>query len=275
MNNNLTYVFPIASFADLTIYQYGMEKCTPLLACGPAIYHHYLLHYILSGKGIFRPQSGPEYKLSAGQAFLIHPNSVSFYCADHQDPWHYIWVEFDGLKAPAFISQAGLSIKDPIYTPSSTSVGELKRHLTYLVESHDASPLELIGTLYFIMDALIKTSQTKNSHCEDNLQEFYVHEAINYIERNYDKNIGVTDIAACCNLNRSYFGKIFKDTILVTPREFLLKYRMNRACDLLKENLPIMDIAYQVGYENPLHFSRAFHNVLGISPREWRKRNTK
>jgi AraC-like DNA-binding protein len=274
MYNNLTYVFPNTNFTDLTIYQYGEEKCAPLLACGPAIRHHYLLHYILSGKGIFSSANGDEHTVSAGQAFLIHPNSISFYCADHHDPWHYIWIEFDGLKAPAFIAQAGLSIKNPIYTSSQGSAEELKRRLVFLVERSDATPLELIGTLYFILDELIKTSVTKNLRREGNLQEFYVHEAINYIERNYDKNIGVEGIAAWCNLNRSYFGKIFKNTMLVSPRDFLHKYRMNRACDLLKGGLSISDTAHRVGYENPLHFSRAFRNIFGTSPREWRNRNS-
>lgn len=274
MENNLTYVFSNKNFTDLTLYQYGIEQCAPMLACGPAIRNHYLLHYILSGKGTFSPADGSKYKLAAGQAFLIHPNSISFYYADDQEPWHYIWLEFDGLKAPSFLLEAGLTIKSPIYTPLSTSCKELETQLTFLIDHHDGSPLELIGTLYFILDTLIKTSMSKNPQKEGNLQEFYVREAINYIERNYDKNIGVDDIANWCNLNRSYFGKIFRDTVLVTPRDFLIKYRMHQACDLLKnKNRSIADIAESVGYENAFNFSRAFKKVMGMSPREWKKRN--
>ena len=56
-----------------------------------------------------------------------------------------------------------------------------------------------------------------------------------------------------------------------SPQEFLISYRMTKAAELLKlTTLSVGDIGCAVGYENPLHFSRAFKNVYGVSPREWR-----
>ena len=79
------------------------------------------------------------------------------------------------------------------------------------------------------------------------------------------------DIADFCGLNRSYFGKIFRENLGKTPQEFLISYRMSKATELLRlTTLSIGDIANAVGYTNPLHFSRAFKNVYGFSPREWR-----
>ncbi len=79
------------------------------------------------------------------------------------------------------------------------------------------------------------------------------------------------DIAAFCNLNRSYFGKIFRDTVGKSPQEFLISYRISKAGELLKmTSLSIADIGNAVGYPNQLHFSRAFKNVYGVSPRAWR-----
>ena len=53
-----------------------------------------------------------------------------------------------------------------------------------------------------------------------------------------------------------------------------MNYRMVKAAELLKlTDLSIGDIANAVGYPNQLHFSRAFKNVYGISPREWRNKN--
>ena len=87
-------------------------------------------------------------------------------------------------------------------------------------------------------------------------------------------NISVEDIASTCGLNRSYFGKIFKNAVGKSPQEFLLNYRMIKACELLKlTQLSIGDISSAVGYDNQLHFSRAFKNIYGISPRDWRKQN--
>ena len=56
-----------------------------------------------------------------------------------------------------------------------------------------------------------------------------------------------------------------------SPMEFLLSYRMTKACQLLKSTrMPIKEIAAAVGYPNQLHFSRAFSNLMGKSPRDWR-----
>ena len=106
------------------------------------------------------------------------------------------------------------------------------------------------------------------------LRDFYVKEALSFIEQNFQNDISVEDIAGFCGLNRSYFGKIFRDTIGKSPQEFLMSYRMQKATELLKlTQLNINDIGNVVGYPNQLHFSRAFKNIYGISPRQWRNEN--
>lgn len=91
------------------------------------------------------------------------------------------------------------------------------------------------------------------------------------MEQNFQNNITVEDIAGFCNLNRSYFGKIFRDAMGKSPQEFLISYRMTKAAELLKlTDLTIGDISNAVGYPSQLHFSRAFKNVYQVSPRQWR-----
>ncbi len=106
------------------------------------------------------------------------------------------------------------------------------------------------------------------------MRDYYIKEAIHYMEQNFQNNITIEDIAAVCGINRSYFGKIFKNSTGRSPHESLMNYRMVKATELLKlTSLSIADIGSAVGYENQLHFSRAFKNVYGISPREWRNQH--
>ena len=105
-------------------------------------------------------------------------------------------------------------------------------------------------------------------------RDFYIKEAFAFIEQNFQNDISVEDIAAACGLNRSYFGKIFHENTGKTPQAFLISYRMTKAAELLKlTDLSVSDIGNAVGYPNQLHFSRAFKNVYGISPRQWRYDN--
>ena len=59
----------------------GCSKTEPLHSFGPALKPHYMIHYILSGKGVFRT-GGREYPLEAGSGFLIVPGHLAFYQAD-------------------------------------------------------------------------------------------------------------------------------------------------------------------------------------------------
>ncbi len=106
------------------------------------------------------------------------------------------------------------------------------------------------------------------------MSDYYIKEAINYIEQNFQNNITIEDVASVCGINRSYLGKIFKKNTGQSPQEFLMNYRMVKAAELLKlTSLSIADIGSAIGYENQLHFSRAFKNIYGVSPREWRNQH--
>lgn len=268
------YIFKNQNFVDLTIYQFGYEECEPMHLFGPAIRNHYLIHFVLNGKGQLQIL-GNIYTISKGEAFLIPPGIPTTYYADATNPWHYVWIEFDGLKAENYLKEAGLSTNMPIFIPKSKdSYSILKDRFLYFINNNDESTPCLIGNLYLLFDSLIKESSRKVDSKIGSLKEFYVREAINFIEQNYYKNISVEDIASNCNLNRSYFSKLFKDSLSSTPQEFLMRYRLNKACELLmKTDNPINEISIAIGYENPLHFSRAFKKVYGISPRYYRNKN--
>ena len=132
----------------------------------------------------------------------------------------------------------------------------------------------MIGHLYLFIDYLVRSAASVSSNKENSLRDFYIKEAFSFIEQNFQNDISVEDIAASCGLNRSYFGKIFHEKMGKAPQTFLISYRMTKAAELLKlTELSVADIGNAVGYPNQLRFSRAFKNVYGISPRQWRYEN--
>lgn len=272
-------IFPDHNFVDCTLFQYGWEQCDPLHSFGPAARNHYLFHYIISGKGrlMSTPGNGQtrEYALHEGQGFLISPGQTNTYIADEHNPWRYVWLEFDGLKAAEFVTLAGLSFDSPIYNSNNPIMQKnLQEEMLYVANHVTESPLNLIGHLYLALDAMIKSSSQRMTEAGGKLKDFYAREAIGYIERNYQNDITIEDISRFCSLNRSYFGKIFKDVLSVTPQEFLIRYRMAKACEYLETTgLSVGDISARVGYPSQLHFSRAFKKVYGVAPREWRMAN--
>lgn len=277
MDNLLFQVFSDDRFMDLTLYQYGYEKCLPLHSYGPAIRNHYLFHYVISGKGslsVDRGDGSENYEIHENMGFLIEPAHINTYCADREDPWEYAWIEFDGLKAKEILESAGLSTEHPIFLPQSEQAGTLlKDELFHLASSKTQSSYHLIGHLFLIIDALLSGSSSRRKTQNGKRTQFYTNEAIAFISANYPFSITVEDMANRLNLDRSYFGKIFRENMGQSPQEFLIRYRLSKAAELLKTtDLSIKDISVQVGYPNQLHFSRAFKNVYGLSPRSYRQK---
>lgn len=279
MRDLLFSVFPNENFVDLSMYQFGWERCAPSHAFGPAARNHFLFHYVISGTGTLYANDAEGisrvYQIKSGQGFMIFPHQINTYIADKDLPWEYVWIEFDGLRAKEAIEIAGLSLNAPVYHAHSHDLREtMMNEMLYIAQHGDMAPFHLIGHLYLVLDALTRSVSSMRISKGGRLRDFYIHEAIAFIEQNFQNNISVEDIADNCGLNRSYFGKIFKEAIGRTPQEFLLNYRMTKASELLKlTRLSIGDISKAVGYDNQLHFSRAFKNIYGISPREWRNQN--
>ena len=90
---------------ELSIFNCGIERCAPGQTWGPGIRDHYLIHLVLSGKGVFEV-GGRTWEVSQGQLFFARPSQLIRYTADEQQPWEYSWV---GFNWPTFIHPAGCS----------------------------------------------------------------------------------------------------------------------------------------------------------------------
>ena len=266
------HVFQDERFVDLNLYQYGWERTEPLHAYGPHKRDHYLFHFVISGKGTLY-SNDTAYRIDRGHGFLILPDQTTTYVADEEDPWEYTWIEFDGLRVSESISLAGLSAAQPVYTPQNHEAGRLlQEQMMYIVNHPQDSPVRQIGQGFLFLDQLVQSSAARRLPSQRRLRDFYMKEALSFIEQNYQRDISIEEIAAFCGLNRSYFCKVFRDSMGESPQAFLLHYRMARAAQMLKETtLPIGTISTMVSYANQLHFSRAFKSVYGMAPRTYRQ----
>ena len=279
MNDLIFSVFPNENFIDLGLFQFGREQCTSAHLFGPAARNHFLFHYVLSGMGILMANDSngktKTYNIKSMQGFMLFPDQIATYIADKDTPWEYIWIEFDGLRVKGMLEMAGLTIDTPVYHAKMKELREeMKNEMIYITENANSSPFHLIGHLYLFLDYLVRSSAELKIASGSKLRDFYIHEALEYIEHNFQNNITIEGIAEVCGLNRSYFGKIFKDTVGSSPQEFLMNFRMAKAAEHLKlTSLSISDIGLAVGYDNSMHFSRAFKSIYNISPRDWRNQN--
>ena len=94
---------------------------------------------------------------------------------------------------------------------------------------------------------------------------------LNYIDKNYNKNISLIDLANEACLNEKYFCKLFKEYFELSPWQYVLQTRLNKASAMLFDNnFNIKVIALAVGFEDEFYFSRIFKKQFGMSPSEYK-----
>jgi AraC-like DNA-binding protein len=96
--------------------------------------------------------------------------------------------------------------------------------------------------------------------------------AQNYVAQHYGERITVDDLARAASVSSSYLTRLFRQQMETSPHDYLLRYRITRAKQLLMEtDLPIGAIARQVGFTSESNFSYRFSQMCDTTPRAYRK----
>lgn len=235
----------------------GQQICTSGHEYGPQVRSYYLLHYIVSGKGVFI-SDGKQKEVVKGQIFVISPNQETWYKADNINPWHYRWIGFTSS-----LDLSSILTNDVVTAPECDYLFRLiaeSNHIQYLKEYY------ICGKLYEILTLL-----AQKSNVGKNKTQQYAMIAKNYIEINYsDVDFRITTLADKLNLDRSYLAAIFKKHMKKSPQQYLQDIRLTKAAELLSySQYTISEIATSCGYSDIYNFSRMFKRKFHIAPSQY------
>lgn len=94
---------------------------------------------------------------------------------------------------------------------------------------------------------------------------------INYINDYLNRDLHIAELANLVQISPYYFSRLFKESIGVTPHNYVTKCRIEKAKQLLKrQDLSIAYIAQQVGFNDQSHFSKTFCKIVGVTPKKYR-----
>ncbi len=103
------------------------------------------------------------------------------------------------------------------------------------------------------------------------LQNWRLKRVLQYVDKNLTGKITLQDMAAVAGLSRMHFAAQFRAATGVRPREYLLRRRIERAQELLKQpEVTLVDIALTVGFQTQAHFTTVFKRFVGDTPYQWR-----
>ena len=131
--------------------------------------------------------------------------------------------------------------------------------------------MDFEGLVDFVSGRLVSHVSSKLQIRTDEDSD-YIHQAKNYIQNNYNRNISLESLAEELGLNQNYVSSLFKEQTGINFKQYLTDVRMTNAKRLLREtNLNLSQISAEVGYRNAFYFTNNFTSHEGIKPQEYRR----
>lgn len=241
-------------YSGLNPVLFGYENEVPLHIFGPGMREYWLLHYVVSGFGVYGYEE-TQYPVGPGQVFVIPPYTKTSYQADAKNPWKYIWIGFTTEETlPEQFH------KRVINCPEAGDLFEEMKECRYMENGKSAF---LSSCLWKFVGMLLE--QTKPRYD-------YIDKAIAYIHAEYAKPITIQTIANYLNLDRCYFSTAFSKRVGSSPQQYLVNLRLTKAAELMIQYGAKPSIAAtSVGYPDLYQFSKIFKQHFGMSPREYVK----
>ena len=232
-----------------------------------------ILFYCVQGKGYYT-LDGHTFTLNPNQYVIVPATDKPLvYWSDTEDPWSIYWVHFTSDALQAFNRAYHIVPEQgPQYIPHNEKGIRIWEEM-YENLSRGYSPENLMNTnlcLYHLIATFVfSQQQNQNSSYPE---KAIIRETIDYMKNNLDKTIRIEDFADLNKYSVSHFSKLFRLTTGMSPIEYFIHLKMQKACQLLyTEDSRVKQIAALLGYDDPYYFSRLFKKYMNTSPETYRK----
>ncbi|WP_282941394.1 AraC family transcriptional regulator [Paenibacillus sp. RC67] len=256
----------------LWLVRSGRNKAKPNYNAGPRAIGHYSMHFVRSGTVRFQYED-TTVMLNKGDMFCLFPDlSYKYRPADLDVVLEMTWIGIHGAQAPTLLSLVGILPSKPyVRGVVSTEVELTLQHFWSVGTLHPGrTRLMFLSLLYQLFDLMQRQTDTTIEPQRDSQKE-WIQKSLDYMNTHYCEPIDVHHIAEHVGIHRSYFSKVFTEHLGLTPIKYLIKLRMNKAMQLLKEtSFTVAEIAFTLQYSDAASFSRSFSLYFGSPPSHFR-----
>lgn len=225
-----------------------------------------IMQYLTTKSAFIFPTSGKAMIHFGERSFLAERGKMIHGCPGQQlkfellgnEPFRHINLYYD--RNSNILFDIKLKNTEKIIDELE-AICELKQHQTlksnYQAELLLEQALESIFSDYLVSS--VKTNQQ------------LVNEVVSYIQNSYNKNITLKTLAEYSGKKPEQLSYLFHQYMGIRPIDYLIKYRLEQAIELLKEgDYSVQEVAALVGYSDPLYFSRIFKKHVGYTPSQVR-----
>lgn len=231
----------------------------------PWIRREYLLVYLQEGRGKLESSHTGLVELKRGDLFLIPPGVWHRYGPEEGQEWYEYWILFEGTLAESLLMQVSRSIytqKHCLLFHSEESSGLEKLMHDCFAEAGENNPMKCTALLFEIMQRMELISKPPVYRKENAA----VNSVLRLIHANPAGNVDFEKEASALGISYALLRKEFVKRTGMPPYRYLLNHRMQYACNLLADGRSVKETCYEIGMEDPSHFSKLFKKTIGIAP---------
>jgi AraC family transcriptional regulator of arabinose operon len=248
---------------DLHLREYGYEDFSRRKS--DRFYHKKLYHIfqiVARGQGYYF-LNGIRHTVKQGDVFYLPPDTPIMHYESKSDPYLYYWFSLFGEKTKNILADMPLSILSPVHAlPGYDKVlAELKALL-----SETQSLLSVKGHVYTMLAHMTESGKSFDGQ-SDRHRSILFQEILDFISINYSQmELQVQKLLDLFHLTQTQLYRLFIEHLDLSPKQYLLNYRMEKATEMLAKNYSVTLTAESVGYQNIYHFSRQFKRHFGFPP---------
>lgn len=233
----------------------------------------YLFFIVLTGTGTL-DYGGTQYTLAPGDCVFIDCHKP-YAQQSSPDLWQLKWVHFYGACAGSVYQKYAERGGQPVFHPADTApLLDVWDELFTLAASADyIRDMKLYAALSRLLVLLMEQSWNPRPQSHRTTKKQNLAEIKDYLDTHYIEKLSLEELSERFYINKFYLTRIFKAQYGVSINTYLLQIKITHAKQLLRfTDQTAEQIAQECGMGDAAYFSRAFKQVEGISPREYRKR---
>ena len=226
----------------------------------------------VEGEGWVRFGNGETIPVHNGETALIPSNTIHTYGASADEPWTIYWVHVNGPKAEALPGLLEVNFDDPVlFVGKDPALASLFEHiLSILSRGYSADSLLQASMALGELIAHFIVNRHRQPNNDNGIDE-RIERVIDRMHNSLSETLSIEELASEVNLSCSHFAAIFKKRTGFPVLDFFTRLKMQHACFLLDStNMPIKVIAADLGFDDPLYFSRSFRRIYDLSPLQYR-----
>lgn len=271
----------MAAFSAFIDPDFSATHTVTSSALYPHFHSGYVIGYLFSGRYACQLGRYQNFEYRPGEMTLLNPGEVheDFASGQKRD---YLTVNIQGRLFETFLPGLGVCARDllPFSRPriqADPQIGQIFASLRQELDGHDSERQfeirSLVTELALYLSRHFAPTSARLETCETvrRMARWEVRRAIEFLQDTYRLEFDLHRLAKAAGLSKYYLEKVFKEAVGLSPHQYILQLRVDRAKNLLASTSKSMvDISMELGFFDQSHFSNAFKRFTGVSPLAYR-----